>query len=352
MKFTFWQNVVSIHQSAFIKSLAKEHEVTLVAAEKLDAQRLKEKWDIPDMGRATVVIAPTNEEISRLLDTTGTQHVFSGIDAYPMVYQAFKMAVKRNVDISVMAEPYEWAGIKGWLRRIKYTMLFMRYGRYINHLFTTGNMGVRCYLKAGVPAWKLHQWGYFTEKKNVDIMQSVTVSKPKLLYVGRLDHNKNILNTLKEIDCTDIECFSIVGDGELYNDVRQLAHANPKIKLLGRLSNSESLRVMAEHDYLVLPSLYDGWGAVVNEALSVGTRVLCSEACGASILLDGTSRGEFFTQEDKLAIIKKWASKGPVTAEQRTEVKQWASLHISGDAASRYFVDIINDKDVIAPWIS
>lgn len=40
---------------------------------------------------------------------------------------------------------------------------------------------------------------------------------------------------------------------------------------------------MLNADYLILPSLYDGWGAVVNEGLQSGCKVLVSKDCGASI---------------------------------------------------------------------
>lgn len=171
------------------------------------------------------------------------------------------------------------------------------------------------------------------------------------MYVGRLDTNKNILNTLKETDFSLIQCFTIVGDGELYQEIKHLAMTNPKIKMFGRLSNKDSLKVMATHDFLILPSLYDGWGAVVNEALSTGTRVLCSDACGASILLDGKARGESFTQKDKIAKMQKWYSGNALTLSERNEIIEWASRHISGKAAAEYFVKSINGKSVTAPWI-
>lgn len=354
MRFVFWQNVVSIHQSAFIKALAGNNEVVLVAAEELDSERRNEKWTVPSMGNARVIIAPDDSKIKKLLDEPETNHVFSGINGYPMVYRAFKMAMKRGLKVSVMAEPYEWAGLKGWLRRQMYRWLFIRYGKNISHLFATGNMGVECYIKSGFPKEKIYQWGYFTELLHGGSLKSVsTNSKVKLLYVGRLDENKNILPLLRQINeyGDGIECFTIVGDGILLDKVRSLAHSNNKIIVKGRLDNDSARQIMSNHDYLILPSLYDGWGAVVNEALSVGTRVLCSDACGASILLDGKWRGESFKQTQAIETIRKWAEKGPLSQQERDRTLSWANTHISGKVAAQYFLEVINNESPTAPWL-
>lgn len=352
MKFVFWQNVISIHQSAFIKALAENHDVTLVAQESLDRQRREEKWSVPEMGNAKVIVAPDADTIPDLLSLDGAEHVFSGIDAYPMVYSVLKSAVSRGLKITILAEPYEWAGLKGFMRRIKYMLLSKKYGKYIKHLFTTGNKGVECYRNSLFDPNIIHQWGYFTEQNNCSKTVS-TADKVRLLYVGRLDSNKNIIPILKHIDKygSYIERFTVVGDGDLMNELRAIAESNNKIKVLGRLDNSEAVEQMAVHDYLILPSLYDGWGAVVNEALAHGTRVLCSDACGASILLDGKQRGESFKQSEAIDTIQRWVKNGPVSVDEKNLVKEWAKTHISGGVAAEYFVKIIEGNNINAPWI-
>lgn len=354
MKFIFWQNIISIHQSAFIKALAENHEVTLVAEEKLDKQRVSESWNIPEMGNAKVVISPSDTEIESLLADENVNNVFSGIDAFPMVYSAFKRAVALNRNITVMAEPYDWTGIKGTLRRFKYIILFVKYKKYIKHLFTTGHHGIRCFKAAGMPLAKLHQWGYFTEScQDCGLLEQSISSRPKIIYVGRFDSNKNILPILKKISLFEdnIDVFTLVGSGPLDEDVKAIAAKNKKINLVGRVDNECVKALMASHDYLILPSLYDGWGAVVNEALSCGTRVLCSNSCGAAILLDGKNRGEAFAQNDVIETINYWCNIGPVSNEQRQDIKDWANCHISGEVAANYFIETLSSKFPTAPWL-
>ena len=358
MKFIFWQNIISIHQSAFLKALADKHCVTLVAEQALDEQRKGECWSIPDMGKSRIILSPTAEQIEELLRDEAAYHVFSGIDAYPMVYRAFKLAVDKNCHISVMAEPYEWAGMKGLLRRLKYSLLFLRYGSHINHFFTTGNMGMRCYRKAGFPKSKLHQWGYFTEQTDLPVANSESVRQlPTLIFIGKIDARKNILSLVENAKQARnlFDRFVIIGTGPFEDELKALIVDEPKIQYLGAIPNAEIASYLVHADLLVLPSLFDGWGAVVNEALAAGCRVLCSNRCGAEVLLDGMSRGGVFdlhAPDGLSAQLTAWLARGPLSAEQRQEISQWAREHISGSQACHYFCDAIVGGGESAPWLT
>lgn len=357
MNFIFWQNVVSIHQSAFIKALAREHEVTLVAAETIDAQRRREKWNVPSMGNAKVVVAPNDALIADLINQPDVHHVFSGINAYPMVYRALKMAVKKGLKVSIMAEPYEWAGVKGMLRRLMYATLYLRYGRHIEHFFATGNMGVKCYRKAGFPARKLHQWGYFTEQNEPAVRANQNRKLPNLIFIGKIDERKNILALARcAVKLSNrFEKMTIVGTGPLESELKEIIARTPNIEFIGPIPNAEIADYLANSDLLVLPSLFDGWGAVVNEALAQGTRVLCSNRCGAETLLDGEKRGGIFSLDkdsDLEAQLSYWIANGPISSEERAEISHWANQNISGEAASTYFSNLTNGQLADTPWIT
>lgn len=354
MKIIFWQNVISIHQSAFIKALSLEHDVVLVAQEEITSQRKADGWNIPDMGIATIIIAPEEDRIIDLLSVKNAKQVFSGIDAYPMVYNAFKKAISMRCDISVMMEPYQWRGFKGFLRRCKYSIHALHYGKHINHVFATGALGVKVFQKDGFPLPKIHQWGYFTEQTiHNNVNENVT---PKIIFVGSIDKRKNILS-LVEVANKHKELygdFFIIGGGPLENDLQNSIKDNDKIHFLGRLKNEEVASIIAQCDLLILPSIFDGWGAVVNEALSQGTRVLCSENCGASSLLDGNIRGGEFSLDAPEYLSEEfeyWLKKGTLKYIERKVISDWANDHISGQVAANYFVETLNGRQPNVPWI-
>lgn len=136
--------------------------------------------------------------------------------------------------------------------------------------------------------------------------------KKVLLYVGRLAWVKNVtllLNAFKIIfeKHTDIVLI-IVGDGEerllLQKQVEALIE-NGNVIFAGK---KEGLELMAYYnlgEIFVLPSSYEPFGTVVNEALLSGCYVLCSSAAGASCLIKENQNGRIFISENLEDLVDK-----------------------------------------------
>ena len=111
----------------------------------------------------------------------------------------------------------------------------------------------------------------------------------KLLFVGRLIEDKNILNLVhafNEVLKTRDISLTIIGTGPLKNQVLSLI--NPNITYVEKYNNSEMLHVYQNHDILILPSYKEPWGLVVEEALSSKMPVIVSQyvGCVNSIVFD------------------------------------------------------------------
>ena len=352
MQFVFWQNMISIHQSALIKALAREHGVLLAVQTDFEGERESSGWTVPDMGNARILISPDARTVKETLRAhPAAVHVFSGISTYPMVYAAFKQAVRRGLKTMVYAEPYRRQGWRGLLRSVKYRFLRLRYGKKIAALLATGRLGVECYRRAGFPAGS----------ETPAMAPPAPGEKPDLLFVGQLIPRKNLLPFLRAArQCRGAfrRCL-VVGDGPLREQAALEAQGCAQISLLGTLGNEETRRLMRQCDLLVLPSLFDGWGAVVNEALQAGMRVLCSTACGAASLLDGHLRGGSFDPDRPESLrraLREWLDKGRLSSAERKAIAAWAEQTISGAAAARYLVHIVHytegreENRPAAPW--
>ena len=359
MTFVFWQNMVSIHQSALIKACASRHRITLVVPKLMENERLNDGWQVPDMGDAELVIEPTESEIEQLLHDNDI-HVFSGINAYPLVYSAFKKAVAYRKKVIVYAEPYDNRGIKGVIRYCMYRYLAIRYGKHIAALLATGEKGVSCYQKVGFSPDKVLEWAYFTEHTPTSTEVSEN-SHTQILYIGQLIERKAILPLIgafkrvsKHVACS----LRIIGDGPLRNEVNKMLQDDNNIQYLGRQSNDQIPLYLSQTDLLVLPSYHDGWGAVVNEALQAGCRVLCSTECGAASLLDGEMRGGSFNwavEGDLERQLSCWCRKGSLAPSERLAIQEWSKKSISGTASVTYLERIVEFTDSqqekpIAPW--
>ncbi|MDH5084128.1 glycosyltransferase family 4 protein [Clostridium perfringens] len=119
------------------------------------------------------------------------------------------------------------------------------------------------------------------EKYNIDKNEIV------ILYSGRLISKKNILtliNAISEIKEYNIRLF-ITGGGELEEDIiESCKNKDIKLTITGFIGNQKELfKHYFLADMLVLPSIDEPWGLVVNEAMTADLPVIVSKECGCSL---------------------------------------------------------------------
>lgn len=129
---------------------------------------------------------------------------------------------------------------------------------------------------------------YTRESIGVERLKRVPKTQaPVFLYVGRLSTEKNLprliaafRTVLKALPDARLE---IVGDGpqrsELERDSGDLI-AGAKLRFLGGRDIEFIFSKYLDSTCLVLPSLSEPWGLVVNEALAHGCPVVVSDRCG------------------------------------------------------------------------
>lgn len=362
MKFVFYQNFLSIHQAAFLNALAFEHEVVLITQKQLDTQRQREGWEKPVWANVEIHTAISDQKLEELQEKHATSfHVFSGITAEPMIHHALRNALHKHLKILLYMEPYVWNDKYGILRYIKYSILAHQLRNRVFAVLPTGEIGVKLYRRCGFSTEQLFAWGYFT--RNPMLQENAHPpggEKCRLLFIGRLDRNKNCQALLEACQRLpeSYDGLTIIGSGEEEHRLKQYAR-NMAVNFIGNVPNEKVFHYIQTHDILILPSRYDGWGAVVNEALSCGTRVVVSENCGAACLV-GThaERGEIFRfhGEDNLEnVLRRQLARGVQTPEQRQALQSWARTHISGETAAEYFSAIClylsgRGERPIPPW--
>lgn len=101
----------------------------------------------------------------------------------------------------------------------------------------------------------------------------------RYLYVGRLVEAKNIGLLVEEFNRNG-KPLTIVGNGVLEQTLKQQARDN--IAFLGFVENEKLGNIYQEHDVFILPSQYEPWGLVVEEALYWGLPVIASNKVGSA----------------------------------------------------------------------
>jgi glycosyltransferase involved in cell wall biosynthesis len=356
IKLFFWQNVLSIHQCALLSSLGRLCSTELVAAEKISENRIKQGWTVPEMPGVKLCVSPDKSMIADIMKNNNDSnciHIVSGFSSVGFKkINLIKELNEHKIKPYIFTEPYNNRdGIKSLIRWGLYRFYALRYRNKISGIFATGRIGTKCYEACGFK--HIFEWGYFTVQKKEDDSIIDTNDKHgfRVLFVGSLCKRKNVLSLITEMIkvLSKIEVFTIIGDGPLKNEVLKRINGFGNIQYMPNLDNSEVQKLMKNYDLLVLPSLFDGWGAVINEALYAGCRVLASDNCGAASLLDSPERGSVFhlskDSKDMFKSIQLEIEKGIQTAEKRAEVSKWSETHISGEAAAKKMFRILSDRD-------
>jgi glycosyltransferase involved in cell wall biosynthesis len=111
---------------------------------------------------------------------------------------------------------------------------------------------------------------------------------------------------------------------------------------------------------LVLPSVFDGWGIVVNEALQSGIPALVSDQCGAKELIRNGQNGLIFEANNVYELAQKLSDFIELSSQEKSAMKQQAektgdSLEI--DLVAQYLTNCINHSintnhiKPTAPWL-
>ena len=128
-----------------------------------------------------------------------------------------------------------------------------------------------------------------------ELLQEVNISKQDteykdkivILTISYLRKPKGIdylIEGFKELDFKNTVLI-IGGTGEEERNLKLLAGNNPNIYFVGYVDGFEKFRLYSIADIFVLPTLYDPWGLVVNEAMYFGLPIIVTDAAGCSEMI-------------------------------------------------------------------
>lgn len=258
----------------------------------------------------------------------------------------------RNSGCFVVPINQEWFpqydGLTGLLRKLKWFLNF-NFGeaKNVRSMGVTGKSGLSCYKKIFAPKLRLFDFIYTPYCDNPITPPVCTSEKVRFLIIGQLIPRKYILETIRAFRKFSPEeaQLSIVGQGALENEIKELIRDVPCAEFLGFKSREEVDALMAEQDYILLPSIFDGWGCTTNEALLHGCKVIVSDGAGShSLIANRPNLGTVFKRKDYYSyqhIITNAVKDGPLSLEQRMEIIKW-SERISPQRAAIYLIQQIN----------
>jgi len=155
--------------------------------------------------------------------------------------------------------------------------------------------------------------------------------------------------------------LTVVGDGPLSLELKARAAGlglGEAVSFEGTIPAGEVRARVASHDVLVLPSRWDGWGMVVNEAFSVGVPVIVSDRCGASDLIVNGVNGFTFESGSVGALSDRLCQFAGLPPDSRMVEEALATgLLITAHKAASYLINCVEhmigvvESKPVPPWL-
>lgn len=358
MKICFHTNMPSFHQEQFFSTLSKKIEVLVKYEGELTEDRVKLGWQSLLQGY-NYEFENKKKFFEKIFLENSYTHIISSFPGSLKNYLKV-ITAKRNVNILFQSEhPSK--------KTLKWTLGANIFKNTVNNrkIFLLGTgLKIRDYWKKiGVNEELFFPWCYYVEKNTRnDINNSDIISD--IIFVGQLIHRKGVdvlLNAFKELSFNIKNNIKIIGTGEDKDkmiDLTKNLGLTERVSFIGSVSSNKVQEVISHSSILVLPSRYDGWGVVVNEAILNNVPVVVSDQCGAKELVEQLDVGLVFKNEDSKDLSEKLLK---ILTNQELWLKykdncKNNSHKISPESASNYLIEIIKyrtgeiNTKPIAPW--
>lgn len=154
-----------------------------------------------------------------------------------------------------------------------------------------------------------------------------------VLFTGKLIARKApllLLEAIRRLPSHDNVVLLLVGEGDQRSDVVEVATSalGERVRAPGFVNQGRIGQYYSAADVFVLPSLYDSWGLVVNEAMQFGLPAIVSDrvGCAPDLIVEGRTGFTFRSEDpqdlaDRLALVLG-------DAELRKEMGRNAARHI------------------------
>lgn len=355
MRIIFWLGELSIHFSALLQALQEQgHEVHVCAGEEVSQPRKRLGWGIPDLGGCQVVTGVDQQQVRRMMCsglgetvhiTTGFRLAFNRL----VVTEAGRAGARLGLHIE-KPTPDGWRVLPKW---VVYSRDLRRLRPHLGFLCAVGQMGVDWYRKCGVPPGSVFPIGYAVEDHRGQCAPRAGVGREndqvRIIFLGQCIPRKRgdlLLHALAQLQGLSWSC-DFVGGGPLEDTWRRLGERlglDGRVRFLSAVPYDQVMGRLQQYDLFVLPSRFDGWGAVVNEALRAGLPVVCSSTCGAADLLGEPWRGTVFRSgslSSLAEVLRGWMERGPLPPEERKRIMQWTDC-ITGASMATYLTAVLS----------
>lgn len=225
-------------------------------------------------------------------------------DAYSMA--AIFAAWQRQIPVMIRGESHLRCIRGGRVRRFIHRQILRVLFRWISFFLTIGTANEEFYRAYGVPGHKMVRVpfsvdnDFFRSRHDACILGrerwrsalGVAPSTPLLLFVGKLITEKAPDTLMAALSLLHADAglkvkpvLIMVGEGKMHDRLSNMAAMLPPgaVHFAGFRNQTELPAYYVGCDILVLPSVFEPWGVVVNEAMNSGLCIVASDHVGSAV---------------------------------------------------------------------
>lgn len=121
---------------------------------------------------------------------------------------------------------------------------------------------------------------------------NISASRPlKLIFVGGLSQRKGIADLFSAVKIFGNKVSLTVVGNKTGDDCAVLDEELAKHRWIPSLPHQQVLDLMREHDVLIFPSLFEGFGLVITEAMAQGTPVITTDRTAGPDVIEHDENG-------------------------------------------------------------
>jgi len=157
-----------------------------------------------------------------------------------------------------------------------------------DHIVVQSSFAYRTFIEYGVSSDKLIKLPF-----GVDLSMFYPVPKEdkvfRVLYAGTMSIRKGSIYLLQAISKLNLKNFEFVFNGQVAEEFKDLINIySDSIQFVGTRPRNQLYKLYSQASVFILPTIEDGFAAVITEAMACGIPVIATTNCGAEdVLTDG-----------------------------------------------------------------
>lgn len=362
--FFIWQPYICPHVIPWVEGLLNDErtkEVFYIIPHMMDNNRKDFGWDGKDIinnEKIRLIIRPNDQKLDELyhIDVSNAIHIYHGMVCFKPMDHYFKYGLKYSLRRFLTTEPPYIYNKPLWSHYIKFLIRDYKYAQYIERVFAIGGKLCENFYKKTYK-WNITPFIYVTKEPTLQELPQRRKDNNffNIVYVGNISKRKNVGKLIEALDDIKLGTITldIIGNGERMNEIKTMIQKRDlkNIQLLGNKNLPEIYMTLKNYDAIILPSLHDGWGAVINEGLMRGCFVIVSNHCGAKEIITNERLGYIFSLEKnnlKETLYKCINNINSIKDSFNYRI-EW-SKRIEGNVIAKYLIDSIENKNPPMPW--